>query len=199
MLPIKCANNFALSSWGNKLLSSHLGLGSSGGCEAAVHATKRFINDSSTDFVIAKLDFSNAFNNLHRDTMLNLIAEHVPEIYHFCHLAFDVSPALKFFNHTVSSQEGVQQGDQPGALLFCLSIHSLLLACQSQFKIAYMDDITLGGPAVMVAADVVLVKAQGTPLDLVLNEKKCETITTDGHSDEISFQQFIHRNPLSST
>ena len=61
-----------------------------------------------------------------------------------------------------------------------------------------MDDITLGGPAAVVAADVALVKAQGTLLGLVLNEKKCETITTDGHTDEISLQ-FIHHTPFSST
>ena len=131
--------------------------------------------------------------------MLNAIVEHVPEIYNFCHLAYDVSSALKFFNHTVSSQEGVQQGDPLGPLLFCLPIHTLLLACQSQLKMAYIDDITLGGPAAVVAADDALVKAQGTALGLVLNEKKCETIATDGHTDEISLQQFIHHTPLSST
>ena len=49
-----------------------------------------------------------------------------------------------------------------------------------------MDDITLGSPAAVVVADVALAKAQGTPLGLVLNEKKCETIKTDGHTDEIS-------------
>ena len=83
----------------------------------------------------------------------------------------------------MSSQE-VQQGDPLGPLLFCFSIHPLLLECQSQLKIAYMDEITLGGPAAEVAANVALVKIQGTPLGLplglVFNEKKCETITTDG-------------------
>ena len=57
----------------------------------------------------------------------------------------------------------------------------------------------LGGPATVVAADAALVKAQVTPLSLVLNEKKCETITTDGHTDEISLQKFIHHTPLFST
>ena len=62
-----------------------------------------------------------------------------------------------------------------------------------------MSDITLGDPAAVVAADVALVKAQGTPVGLVINEKKCETITTDGHTAEISLQQFIHHTPLPST
>ena len=62
-----------------------------------------------------------------------------------------------------------------------------------------MNDITLGGPAAVVTADVALDKVQGKPLSLVFNEKKCETITTDGHTGEISFQQFVHHTPLSST
>ena len=90
-IAVKCSNNFALSSLGNKLLLTQLGLGSYGGSEAAVYATRRFINDMPADFVIAKLDFSNAFNNLHRDTMLNATVEHEPEIYHFCYMAYDMS------------------------------------------------------------------------------------------------------------
>ena len=38
-----------------------------------------------------------------------------------------------------------------------------------------------------------------TPLSLVLNEMKYETIATYGHTDEISLQQFIHHTPLFST
>ena len=131
--------------------------------------------------------------------MLNAILERMQEKYRFCYLTYDESSALKFFSHTVSSQERVQEGDPLSLLLFCLSIHPLLLACLSQLKITYMNDITLGGPATVVVADVALVKAQGIPFDLALNEKKYETITTDGHSDEISLQQFICHTPSSST
>ena len=35
--------------------------------------------------------------------------------------------------------------------------------------IIIINDITMSGPAAVVAADVALVKAQGTPLGLVLN------------------------------
>ena len=129
--------------------------------------------------MIAKFDFSNTFNSLYRDTMLNTIVEHTPEIYRFFHLAYEVSSAQNFSNHTVSSQ-GVQQGDTPGTLLFCLPIHPLLLACQSQLKIAYLTEITVGSSAAVVAADVAWLKPMIHHLiGLVLNEKKCETITTE--------------------
>ena len=77
------------------------------------------------DQAIVKLDFSNAFNSLHRDNMLTAVVESVPEIYKFCHLSYDSSSTLSFNNHTISSQEGVQQGDPLDPLLFCLSIHPL--------------------------------------------------------------------------
>ena len=57
--------------------------------------------------------------------MLTAVAESVPEIYKFCHLSYDSSSKLSFNNHTILSQEGVQQCDSLGPLLFCLSIHSL--------------------------------------------------------------------------
>ena len=46
-----------------------------GGCEAAVHAVRRFMEGMCGDYVVVKLDFSNAFNCLHRDFMLESVAE----------------------------------------------------------------------------------------------------------------------------
>ena len=54
-----------------------------------------------------------------------------------------------------------------------------------------MDHITLGGLAAMVTANVTLIKDQGTTIGLAFSEKKHEIITTEGHTDEISLQQFI--------
>ena len=77
---------------------------------------RRFLRNIPADHAIVKLDFSNAFNSLHRDIMLTALAESVPEIYKFCHLSYDSSSTLSFNNHTISSQEGVQQGDPLGIL-----------------------------------------------------------------------------------
>lgn len=194
----KCANKVALASLGDKLLPEQLGLGTPGGCEAAVHATRRYLSDMPEDFVVAKLDFCNAFNSVHRDTMLNQIADLVPEIYKFCHIAYSTSTHLKFFNHIILSDEGAQQGDPLGPLLFCLSIHPLLRACRSQLKIAYMDDITLGGPASVVADDVNYIRSHGAHIGLLLNDKKCEAISKNGLSS--SFEtSFIQLEPMSAT
>lgn len=195
----KCANNFAISSLGDKLLPLQLGLGTPGGCEAAVHATRRFLLNMPDDYVIAKLDFSNAFNCVHRDTMLLSVTKFVPEIYRFCHLSYNNTSFLKFYSHTILSQEGAQQGDPLGPLLFCLSIHPLLLSCNSDLKIAYMDDITLGGPASTVATDVSNIKESGRDFGLFLNDGKCEAISQQGSVTEPQLQHFIQMTPSKST
>jgi len=43
-----------------------LGVGTPGGCEAAVHSARRYLEALSEDHVLVKLEFSNTFNSLHR-------------------------------------------------------------------------------------------------------------------------------------
>ena len=66
------------------------------------------MSNMPADFVIAKLDFSSAFNSLRRDVMLSAVAENIPDNYRFCHIAYDKPTHLKFFGHTILSQEGAQ-------------------------------------------------------------------------------------------
>jgi hypothetical protein len=56
----------------------HLGVGTSGYCEAAVHATRRFLAHMPDSYVLVKLDFSNAFNYVQRDANLSSIANTIP-------------------------------------------------------------------------------------------------------------------------
>ena len=133
----KCAKNFALTVLDNKLLPDQLGLGCSGGCEAAVglHATRRFISNMPADFIIEKLDFSNAINSPRKDVMLSAVAKNTPDIYRYCQIVFDKPTHLKFFGYTILLLEGAQQCDPLGPLLFCLSIHSLVLSCNSHWRL----------------------------------------------------------------
>ena len=114
--------------------------------------------------------------------MLPAVAENTLDIYRFCHIAYDKPTHLKFFGHTILLQEGAQQGDPLGSLVFCLSIHSLSLSSKSHLKVAYMDDITLGGSLHAVATDVTMIKTKGALKGLILNEKKCEAITQESQT-----------------
>ena len=42
----------------------------------------------TNELVIAKIRFTNTFNNLRRDAMLEAVYKTVPEIYKFCHLSY---------------------------------------------------------------------------------------------------------------
>jgi len=87
---------------------------------------------------------------------------------------------LFFGSYTVLSQEGAQQGDPIGSLLFCNTLHPTLSSLQAELKLGCMDDVTLGGPVEMVASDVAEIIRIGAEIGLSLNVSKCELI---GHSN----------------
>ena len=64
-LSSKCANAYASSHLATFFRPTQLGVGTPGGCEAAVHSARRFLQTMPADHVLVKLDFSNAFNSLH--------------------------------------------------------------------------------------------------------------------------------------
>ena len=50
-----------------------LGYGVRGGAETAAHATRQYLNNLEDNHALVKLDFSNAFNSLYRDKMLDAV------------------------------------------------------------------------------------------------------------------------------
>ena len=64
------------------------------------------------------------------------------------------------------SQEGPQQGDPLGLLLFRNIIHPLLESLDSVLRLRYMDDVTLGGSRKTVAKDVQTVMEVGHDMGL---------------------------------
>jgi len=86
-----------------------LGVGTQGGCEAAVHATRRYTYNHPDDKVIVKLDFANAFNSVRRNALLQAVARDIPELYRFIYAKYEkCNPILKFGNFVISSAEGDQ-------------------------------------------------------------------------------------------
>ena len=72
---------------------SQLDSGVSGGCEAAIHATRRFLENMPSNNVVVKIDFSNAFSCIRRDTVLAAVADSYQRFTVFCH--YSLPP---FFN-----------------------------------------------------------------------------------------------------
>jgi len=181
-LASKCASSFGINSLRSYFHPHQLGVGIPGGCEAAIHSARRYLEALPTDHVLVKLDFTNAFNSLHRYDMLLATHSRIPEIYAYCHSAYSQSSILFYGPYTISSEEGPQQGDPVGPLLFCNTIQPMLTSLKSQLNLGFLDDVSLGGPVNTVAADVAQIAKVGGEMGLHLNASKCELIAHQGAS-----------------
>ena len=90
------------------------------------------------DYVMAKLDFNNAFNSLHRPDMLHAVADRLPEITQNAVL-HNVSSALCFSVHILFHHNTAPIG----AFLFCNTIQPLLLSLDSILDHGILHDVTL--------------------------------------------------------
>ena len=189
-LAAKCANKYAVEKLSEQFAPIQLGVGVPSGAEAAVHATRRYVGSMPAENVFVKLDFSNAFNTLRRDCMLEAVAKDLPEIYRFVHAEYSHASVLKFGTHSVMSEEGPQQGDPLGPTLFCMAIHPLLLSLKSELRIGFLDDISLGGPEKIVSDDITMIEAEASKLGLQLNKKKCEITSRATRQQKIYSEAF---------
>ena len=93
--------------------------------------------------VLLKIDFRNAFNSVRRDVLLAKVKEKIPELYAFVYQCYEDQSILFFGDFSLDSQEGVQQGDPLGPLLFSLAINDLVKSLKSILNIWYLDDGTI--------------------------------------------------------
>ena len=189
-LASKCANKFASEKLESLLSPIQLGVGVKGGAEAAIHAAGRYLDSLQRGTFLIKLDFSNAFNSLRRDAMLEAVYREVPEIFNFCHLSYVENSTLFFGDYRISSEEGPQQGDPLGPLLFALTIHPILQSLESEFRTGYLDDVAAGGNAATLSSDFVMLKDRAAEMGLQLNISKCELVSTEGDSVPPIFAAF---------
>jgi len=96
------------------LAPKELGFGVQGGAEICVHATRRFLENMIPGQVFIKIDFKNAFNNIWRDSMLEVVQNYFPQLLPFVLSSYSQSLELRFGPHTISSEKGAQQGDPLG-------------------------------------------------------------------------------------
>ena len=163
------------------LAPRQLGFGVRGGAEAAVHAARRFLQDMPSDHAVVKLDFANAFNSVRRDCVLSAVQSMCPALYSFVYSAYAASSNLLWGDRTVTSAEGVQQGDPLGPLLFCLVLHQQSVHLRSEFQVLYLDDVTLGGSCEDLIHDIQVMR-DAAALGLSLNVTKCEIVCNDNLS-----------------
>ena len=82
-LAVKCGNTFVIKRRSEELKPIQVGVGVSGGAEAAVHAARRLLSNLSDNNVVVKLDFTNDFNSVRRETILVKVAEKCQTLSHY--------------------------------------------------------------------------------------------------------------------
>ena len=123
--------------------------------------------------------------------MLAVQDEMFPELTAYCHLAYAEASDLRFIRYIISSQDSPQQGNPLGPLLICLPLQPILLSLSLSLVLGYLDDISLGGNAEVVARDVAVVERESALLGLQLNHNKCELVVgSTGHEMPMVFQHF---------
>ena len=180
------------------LMPTQVGCGVPRGAEAAVHAARKYLNQMEGDKVMVKLDFKNAFNMIRRDCMVHEVSKNCPALLGYVFAAYDVQSLLRFGAHSIASSTGVQQGDPLGLLLFAMALQPSLNILNSEFKVAYLDDVTLAGPVETVVADIGLIIASSQAIGLELNMAKCEIIGNADHMRAVTNlypdMQNVHRD-----
>ncbi|KAJ0182426.1 hypothetical protein K1T71_001795 [Dendrolimus kikuchii] len=170
----------------NYLQPVQLGFGTQGGCEAAVHALRTFLDRNSRE-ILLKVDVRNTFNSIDRGALLTQIKENIPNSFGFLWQCYSTPTKLMYKNNLIDSAVGCQQGDPLGPAIFSLAIHPIITRLNSKFNMWYLDDGTLGGDADTVMRDLKYIISEFESIGLHLNLSKCELYIppTSLNKDEI--------------
>ena len=125
----------------------------------------------------------NAFNCIRRDNILALVKSKIPKIYSYLHQCYAEKSNLIFGPDTISSEEGVQQGDPLSTFLFSLGIQDLVDECKSEFNCWYLDDGTIGGNYQSVLKDAKMILNIYESHGLQVNPSKSELYLVNPESN----------------
>ena len=139
--------------------------------------------------VLVKIDFTNAFNCVNRQAFLEQCRHHFPGLSRWAEWCYAQPSKLFFGPETISSENGVQQGDPIGPLLFALALQPILLELKNghsdqglQLSYSYLDDLILAGEQRAVAWFFNFIKAAASKIVLEFNMSKCEVIPAAGNN-----------------
>ena len=153
-----------------------LGVGVSGGCEAAAHAVRAFFQSPVVPRknVLVKLDMKNPFNTVIRDHFLEACSSRARSILRLALTAKATSSHLVIGNETILSEYGVQQGDPLGPVLFALAVDEIARSVRSPNNIWYLDDASIGSPVEGVCEDLRRIITMLSDIGLEVNPTKSD-------------------------
>ncbi|XP_029654943.1 uncharacterized protein LOC115228510 [Octopus sinensis] len=139
--------------------------------------------DSSLEYLLVKLDISNAFNTVRRDHLLETCLSLAPSAYPLVHLSYSQPSLLLFGDSFIVSSTGVQQGDPLGPFLFAMCVNSVAHSVRSPVNIWYLDDATICGPPRSVLDDLRSIIPALSSIGLEINSSKSEVLNLNIPSD----------------
>ena len=147
------------------------GVAVKGGAEKAVHAVRAWTqrHAGSRTEVVVKLDFSNAFNCVSRDAVLQQACQHFPALARW---SYQQPTRLQFGERALDSCSGAQQGDPLGPLLFAAALQPLAAELRTgslDIAVHYLDDGVLAGDLAAVGAALAQVEQRAAAIGLTLN------------------------------
>ena len=169
------------------------GVAATAGAERVIHMCRLAMssNMENPNFVMCKVDLRNAFNNVSRAAFLPLVQEYFPELFPWINWCYSDPSSLTYGARFISSEEGVQQGDPLGPLLFSLVALELSEAINLQTDIPaqlwYLDDGVLVGQAQEVRDALDTIARVGPQWGLYLNTSKCEIITSPSSAHQADY------------
>lgn len=179
----KCCMRVCRQPAAEELSPSQLAVGVPGGTEALIHAAAAAVavHGSSSDMVMLKVDFANAFGNADRSTMLTALHSRskLNGAYRWVKACYQRRSLMWYGDISIDCTAGVQQGDPLGPLLFCLCLAALVELLQERvgalaLNAWLMDDGTLIGSTDDVQHALKIITGEGPALGLHINLPKCE-------------------------
>src|SRR5277367_5592257 len=125
--------------------------------------------DGTRAFV--KLDFTNSFNSIRRDAVMEAVAKHRPDLLAYVSSAYGAPSQLWMPELQILSAEGVQQGDPLGPLLFCLALDKPLKDIRAEFMSGYLDDVGLGDTVPRLIEQILRLESAAMEIGLRLNQQ----------------------------
>ena len=175
-----------------------VGVGISGGLEAAVHSMRSILSLYGSDSSLClKLDMTNAFNECSRSNFLSRCHADLPELFAWVQWCYCCAGELRFGPHRILSTTGVQQGDPLGPLLFSLVLRDFLSNCPVldglHFQLWYLDDGILVGTPSALSSFLDDLQLRGPSYGLHPNLSKCEVFWPSGDQSFMDFPPAVKR------
>eukprot|EP00731_Ephydatia_muelleri_P033215 Em0026g35a len=158
----------------------------SNGAEKIAHGLRACVNKYwlDDDFVVLKVDMKNAFNMVSREAILSECSKHFPELLPWSTWCYSQHPILWHPLGSLHSEQGVQQGDPLGPLLFSLVLNKAVTAnpvcAELSYHAWYLDDGVLAGPRPAVLQALSIIQEIGPPNGLIAF---CSTFISEKHEE----------------